>query len=424
MKTEPFWTDEFARPDDLSVASELPSEIDVAIVGSGYTGLNAARVLVKANHTVAVFDSKTIGWGASSRNGGMATPGLKQDIEKIYKKYGEDYTKEFWQASVDAINLLEKIIIDENIDCAWHRSGHVSLAYKQSHYDGLEKYAGWIDKKFGHKKKLVPKSELKSEIGTDSYYGGLADETSGGIQPAKYVFGLAKAVGNQGVALYENTSVAKIHKIRDGFQVHTTRGEVNAREVIVATNGYTDRMVKELKPKVFPVGSYIIVTEPLSQEMQDTLSPKQRMYYDSKNFLNYFRLTPDGRMLWGGRNNLSTNLDLHDSAWRLQKQLYAVFPELKDIPITHTWTGKLGVTFDLMPHIGRTNDGIHYALGYGGHGLSIATYLGTEMGLLLSGQKDRSPFEEIAHQTMFFYRDKPWFIPIASRYYQFLDWVS
>ena len=423
MKTEPFWTDEFARPDDLSVASELPSEIDVAIVGSGYTGLNAARVLVKANHTVAVFDSNTIGWGASSRNGGMATPGLKQDIEKIYKKYGEDYTKEFWQASVDAINLLEKIIIDENIDCAWHRSGHVSLAYKQSHYDGLEKYAGWIDKKFGHKKKLVPKSELKSEIGTDSYYGGLADETSGGIQPAKYVFGLAKAVRNQGVALYENTSVAKIHKIRDGFQVHTSRGEVNAREVIVATNGYTDRMVKELKPKVFPVGSYIIVTEPLSQEMQDTLSPKRRMYYDSKNFLNYFRLTPDGRMLWGGRNDLSTDLDLNESASILTKQVCTIFPELNDVKFTHSWTGKLGVTFDLMPHIGQIN-GIHYALGYGGHGLSIATYLGTELGLLMTGQKDRSPFMEISHQTMFFYRDKPWFIPFAARYFRFLDWIS
>ena len=199
---------------------------------------------------------------------------------------------------------------------------------------------------------------------------------------------------------------------------------MRSKEVVIATNGYTDKLVPKLKPKIFPVGSYIIVTEPLDQEMQDKLSPKRRMYYDSKNFLNYFRLTPDGRMLWGGRNNLSTTLDLKDSAQRLQKQLYAVFPELRDITLTHTWTGKLGITFDLMPHIGRTNEGIHYAFGYGGHGLSIATYLGTEIGLLLTGQKDRSPFAEISHQTMFFYRDKPWFIPFASRYYQFLDWIS
>ena len=178
-----------------------------------------------------------------------------------------------------------------------------------------------------------------------------------------------------------------------------------------------------LKPLIFPVGSYIVVTEPLSEDLQNIISPKKRMYYDSKWFLNYFRLTPDGRMLWGGRNDLSTDLDLDDSAKRLTRELYSILPDLRDIPITHTWTGKLGITFDLMPHIGEKN-GIYYAFGYGGHGLSIATYLGTEIGLLLSGKKDRSPFMEISHQTMFFYRNRPWFIPFAARYFRFLDWVS
>jgi len=181
--------------------------------------------------------------------------------------------------------------------------------------------------------------------------------------------------------------------------------------------------VPGLKPKVFPVGSYIIVTEPLPQDLQDKLSPKQRMFYDSKRFINYFRLTPDGRMLWGGRNDLSTDLDLNESAKILSNQACKVFPELNDVEITHTWTGKLGITFDLMPHIGEIN-GIHYAFGYGGHGLSIATYLGTELGLLMSGQKDRSPYKEISHQTMFFYRKEPWFLPFAAYYYRFLDWIS
>ena len=147
------------------------------------------------------------------------------------------------------------------------------------------------------------------------------------------------------------------------------------------------------------------------------------MFYDSKWFINYFRLTPDGRMLWGGRNNLSTDLDLEESASILSRQVSTVFPDLEKTTFTHTWTGKLGITFDLMPHIGDVN-GIHYTFGYGGHGLSIATYLGTEIGLLLSGQKKRSPFEEISHQTMFFYRKDPWFLPFAAKYYRFLDWVS
>ncbi len=424
IKTNCFWTEDCPYPPDLPLATELPDKVDVAIVGSGYTGLNAARVLGKAGHSVVVFDRHTIGWGASSRNGGMATPGLKQNIMVIHREYGQDFAHEFWRASIDAIDILEQIVTEEKIDCNWYRSGHVSLAWKESHFDKLVQYGEWVSKTLGHQQKIIPRGELQDEIGSELYFGGLSDEISGGIQPAKYVFGLAQAVTEQGVLLYENTPVESVRKNGSVFKVSTTKGTIDAHEVIIATNGYTDRMVRELRPKVFPVGSYIIVTEPLPEELQKKLSPKRRMYYDSKNFLNYFRLTHDGRMLWGGRNNLSTNLDLNESAERLKKQLYTVFPELSSVPITHTWTGKLGITFDLMPHIGKTKEGIHYAFGYGGHGLSIATYLGTEVGKLLTGEKDRSPFEEISHQTMFFYRNRPWFIPFASKYYQFLDWVS
>ena len=423
MKPEVFWTDQFSSDTPLPVSTVLPAEVDVAIVGSGYTGLTAARVLAKAGSSVAVMDQYEIGWGASSRNGGMATPGLKQDIFKIHKKYGMDYAREFWRSSVDAIDLLEQIIIEENIDCDWSRKGHIALACKQSHYDELPEYAAWIKKEMGHEKTIVPQKEIRSEIGTDTYFGGLSDESSGGLQPAKYVNGLARAVADLGVKLCEDTRVEKINRNGSGHELITSKGDMKAQEVIIATNGYTDMLVPELKPKVFPVGSYIIVTEPLPQDLQDILSPKQRMFYDSKWFINYFRLTPDGRMLWGGRNDLSTDLDLNESAENLSQQVCKVFPELNDYEFTHTWTGKLGITFDLMPHIGNIN-GIHYAFGYSGHGLSIATYLGTELGLLISGEKDRSPYKEISHQTMFFYREKPWFLPFAARYYRFLDWIS
>ena len=423
MKTDVFWTDTFQPTEPIRTVGDLPSSVDVAIVGSGYTGLNCARVLAKAGRSVAVIDQHRIGWGASSRNGGMATPGLKQDIFKIKKTYGLDLAREFWKSSVDAIDLLEQIIVEEGIDCDWSRCGHMSLAYKQSHFDDLVDYIEWLDKEFGHKKKLITKSQLKSEIGTDAYFGGNTDELSGGLQPAKYVFGLARAVTDHGAILCENSQVTSIQKESNGFEVMTIQGTIIAKEVVIATNGYTDMLIPKLKPKVFPVGSYIIVSEPLPQDLQDKLSPKRRMFYDSKNFLNYFRLTPDGRMLWGGRNDLSTDLDLKESASILTKQVCTIFPDLNDVKFTHSWTGKLGVTFDLMPHIGQIN-GIHYALGYGGHGLSIATYLGTELGLLMTGQKDRSPYEEISHQTMFFYKKDPWFLPFAAKYFRFLDWVS
>jgi glycine/D-amino acid oxidase-like deaminating enzyme len=297
------------------------------------------------------------------------------------------------------------------------------LAYKEGHFDTYRNLQKWYREEFSHETTLVSKGELHNEIGSDVFFGGLADDYSGGIQPAKYIFGLARAAAKHGVCLCENADVQRLEKLPDGFRVHTSTGSIKATEVLIATNGYTDQLVPQLKPKIFPVGSYIIVTEPLSAEMQRKLSPKGRMFYTSQIFLNYFRLTPDGRMLWGGRNNLSTNLDLDHSARQLQETLYKAFPELREITLTHTWTGKLGITFDLMPHIGRVN-GVHYAFGYGGHGLSIATYVGTEVGKLLAGQISSTPFSEIPHQTMFFYRNEPWFLPMAAWYYRFLDWKS
>ena len=424
MLKTPLWTDQFPRPNNLATSHNPSSDTDIAIIGSGYTGLCAARILRKNGASVTVFERNTIGWGASSRNGGMATPGLKQGIQKIYKMYGSKLAHEFWKASVDAIDLIEEIVDEHSIDCDWQRNGHASLATKPSHAPRLKQYGSWLEKKFGHVQNYIPVNQIRDEIGSDAYYGALTDEISGGLHASKYVYGLATTVSNLGVQLCEQTDVLDIEKNDSNyFRLITSKGDVRAKKVIVATNGYTDRLVPGLKPLIFPVGSYIVVTEPLSEDLQNIISPKKRMYYDSKWFLNYFRLTPDGRLLWGGRNDLSTDLDLDDSAKRLTRELYSILPDLRDIPITHTWTGKLGITFDLMPHIGEKN-GIYYAFGYGGHGLSIATYLGTEIGLLLSGKKDRSPFMEISHQTMFFYRNRPWFIPFAARYFRFLDWVS
>jgi len=422
LKTVPFWTDQLPRP-SFSRATELPSQIDVAIIGGGFTGLNAARVLAMNGATVAVLERHSIGWGASSRNGGLATTGIKKPISSIFKEYGSELGKQFWQASLDAIDLIGEIVRDEELDCDYSRDGHIALAWKPAHFQSMQKRVEWYAKNLGYSAKAVPAADLHNEIGSDAYYGGLVEEHSGSVHPAKYVYELARATERRGAFLCEERSVTGIEPQPKGFNVHTAQGVVVAKEVVIATNGYTDMLVPKMKPRVFPVGSYIIVTEPLSQEMQKELSPKGRMFYDSKSFLNYFRLTPDGRMLFGGRNDLSTDLDLMESARRLHKQMTSIFPILKDVPITHTWTGQLGLTFDLMPHIGRL-DGVHYAFGYGGHGVSIATYLGTEIGLLLSGKKTQSPFADIPHQTMFFYRNRPWFLPLAATYYRLKDWLN
>lgn len=422
MQTVPFWTEDFPRPVTLPSHS-LPAQVDIAVIGGGYTGLNAARVLAQNNTTVAVLERHTIGWGASSRNGGMATVGLKAPTKQIFRSYGEKLGRAFWQASLDAIDLIEHLVQTENIHCDFERCGHVELAYKPGHFTEMKTTVDWYRKALNHQSShVVSPAELQQEIGTTAYHGGLIDTASAGLHPAKYVFGLAQSAAWHGACLCEQVDVQRLEKLPTGYRLTTNQGDITAKEVFVATNGYTDRLVPALKPHVFPVGSYIVVTEPLPADLKHKLSPKGRMFYDSKNFLNYFRLTPDGRMLFGGRNNLSTKLDLHDSAKRLTQRMVEVYPDLAGVPITHSWTGQLGITFDLMPHAGRMN-GIHYAVGFGGHGVAVATYLGTEMGLILAGKKQSTPFVEIPQQTMFFYRNNPWFLPFAAWYYRFMDWA-
>jgi len=423
MKTTPFWTDDYPRPSDLPVATEIPTEIDVAIIGGGYTGLSAARTLAKGGTSVVVLERETIGWGASSRNAGITSSGLKAGMMNIFKRYGKKIGLKFWQASLDMLELIKELKDDEGIDFDWHQNGDLGLAFKASHFENMKSKAKWYKEHLGEELKVIPPTQLRSELGSDLFHGGVLDQHGAGLHPAKLVFGLAEVAVRYGAFLCEEAGVFTIKKEAQGFTLHTTKGVLKAKEVIVATNGYTDGLVPKLQRKVFAVGSYSIVTAPLSKELQNEISPKDHVFFDSKRFLNYFRMTPDGRMLWGGRNNLSTTLDLEKSAKILRTQMVRAFPQLTDIPVTHSWTGQLGITFDLMPNIG-VEDGIHYAFGYCGNGLHTALYLGREIAWLLMGKIKSSPFMEIPHQTYFFYRNKPWFLPITVAFYRFLDWLS
>ena len=424
MISTSFWNDDYPRPTDLKVAEELPASVDVAIIGGGYTGLSAARTLVKSGVSLAVLEREQIGWGASSRNGGITGCGLKKGTPALFKDYGEEKGRVFWQASLDALDLVIELSEKDGIDCDLQKKGDLCVAYKPSHFESFKERTVWHKQKLGHELELISPSELQDEIGSPAYFGGLVDHHGVGLHPAKLVYNLAQFVVAQGAILCENAGITEMQKTDAGYEIHTERGILQVKEIILATNGYTDQLSPKLNRKTFPVGSYSIVTEPLSDELIREISPKGRVFWDSKWFLNYFRLTPDRRLLWGGRNNLSTKLDLAKSAEILQAEMIRAFPQLADVNITHTWTGQLGLTFDLMPNIGRLDDGIHYALGFGGHGLHTALYLGQEIAQILTGEKASSPFMEIPHQTYFFYRDKAWFLPFAAYFYRFRDAIS
>jgi len=422
MNFRPLWTDQFQPK--ICVAQDLPVYTDVAIIGSGYTGLNAAIQLSQLGIDVVVMDQETIGWGASSRNGTMLTPGLKAKHKDIKRWYGADKLKEFWQWSVDAVHYVTDIIKQEQIDCDYEINGMAYLASKPSHADGVRAYGDYLKTEFKyHSTKWVSAENINSEIGSNAFFGVLIDQLGAQLQPAKYVAGLANVAEKYGAKLVEYARVKRIDRSTGKYTLTTSKGELKASKILLATGGYTTNLVPKVRRGIFSVGSYIIVTEPLSAELQRVLSPNNRVFYDSKIFLNYFCLTPDGRMMLGGRANLSPNLDLNKSSELLHRRLLEIFPQLSDIPLTHSWTGKLGVSFDQMPHIGVI-DGIYYAYGYSGHGISIGSFLGKEVGELIGEKRTTSPFMEIKHPTTILAHLDPIFLPIVSTYFKFKDWIS
>ena len=428
MKTVPFWTDGDIRPAGLPIAT-LPDQVDVAVIGSGFTGLHAARTLALNGVNVVVLEQETIGWGASSRNGGMLNPGLKEAAPALFRRYGAARGRRLWEWSMSAIDFAELVVAEEAIDCNFVRNGQVVLASKPQHFAAMREEVAWHAQHLGdHVPELVGPADLRYEIGSAGYYGGLRDARAAGVQPARYVYGLAVAAARAGAQLVEYAGVRSLRRKQDHFELTTAQGVTIAREVLLATNGYTTNLVMSARRGIFTGGSYIITTEPLPPELQRAVSPRNRMFYDSKHFLNYFRLTPDGRMLFGGRHNLSADLPLEQSAVELKRRMVEVFPQLAGIPVSHSWTGRLGLTFDLMPHAGRLTEGpasgVFFAYGYGGHGVAVAGYLGHQMGRLLAGQAADIPFAELPFRRYFFTPYEQFYLPFVSAWYRFLDVVS
>jgi glycine/D-amino acid oxidase-like deaminating enzyme len=409
----------------------LPEQTDVAILGAGFTGLSAARTLARNGASAAVLEGETIGWGASSRNGGMVLSGMKLGVNKLISMYGRERTRRMYAASLDSISCVEQIVAEENIACDFVRCGHLEVACKQKHFDDYARQVETIAREFNHELRVVPRDQLSSEIGSSIYYGGMVDETSAGLNPAHYVAGLARATMKSGAAIFEHTRVESIERASrqgsPGWKLTTTRGPLWARNVFIATSGYTSRTTPTLQKKIIPIGSYIITTEILSEALARELSPRNRMIYDSKNYLYYYRLTPDRRMLFGGRAAFfpETENTIRQSADLLRQGMIEVYPQLRDTKIDYVWGGTLDFAFDIMPHAGEM-DGIHYALGYAGHGVAMATWQGQKMAERIVGRDGDNPFVGIPFPgaPLGLYNGKPWFLPLAGMYYKFLDWVS
>ncbi|GIL15644.1 MAG: oxidoreductase [Chloroflexota bacterium] len=403
----------------------LPERADVVVIGGGYTGLSAALQLTKLGARVTVLERETLGWGASSRNGGMALTGHKHGVGEMLKEFGAAKTHELWDASLAALDCVAELVQQEKIDCDFARRGHLELAWKEKHMAYLQAAHALLAREFDYPTRLVPKAELRNEIDTTKYYGGMVDERSAGLNPAKYARGLARAAQRAGADLHDGVAAEKIEKNARGFNVKTARGAIQAQDVFAATNGYTGAATPQLQKRVIPIGSYIIATEPLDPALARQLIPHNRMIFDTKNFLYYFRRSPDDRIVFGGRAAFfpETRDTVRESATILRQGMLEIFPQIEDVPTAYAWGGTLGFTFDIFPHAGKM-DGMYYAMGYAGHGVALATYLGQQFANRIAGKAWRNPFEGLNFPTMPLYSGNPWFLPFAALYYQFLDWIS
>jgi glycine/D-amino acid oxidase-like deaminating enzyme len=420
MEERCLWTDTAPLPS--LPASALPDSTDVLVIGGGYTGLSAARSLARRGVEVTVLEQHTMGWGASSRNGGFMLSGYKPEMEEIARRVGAERAAGMFRLTLDAMSYVENLVQEERIECDYTHSGALTLAAKAKHLPALAASSRFLRNSLGYETQVLSHTELRDEIGSARYHGGLLDPGGCSLQPARYVAGVARAAARAGARLQENTRVTGVTRVGDRFEVAAGSGRVKAREVLAATNGYTPGALSALRRRIIPIGSYQIATAPLPPALARSLIPRARVLSDTKNLLYYFRLSPDLRMVFGGRASF-TPTGIRRSSAILRAGMKEVFPELAGTPVEYAWSGKVAYPLDHLPHAGILG-GLHYAMGYCGHGVALATYLGHRMGEAIAGTGGFPDLGSDRFQALPLYNGVPWFLPLVGGYYRARDWLS
>lgn len=361
---------------------------DVCVIGGGYTGLSSALHLAKRGYKVILLEARKVGWGASGRNGGQLGSGQRKDQIELEKLFGKGDARALWDLAQDAKATAKSLIAEYNIDCdlkpgiahpdhkpgyAEHTRDAVEHLRKHYQYDSIE---------------YLERDEMAALVGSDSYYGGSIDHDAGHLHPLNYALGLADAAIQNGAVLHENTIV-------EGYQegkinrVLTNHGAVEADSIVLACNGYLGKLDKRLSGKIMPINNFIIATEPLSEDCVNEINPKDIAIADSRFVVNYYRLSADKRLLFGGGENYSHNFP-RDIESFVRKPMLEIYPQLADTPIDYAWGGTLAVTLNRMPHFGRLGKhNTYFAQGYSGHGVAISTLAGKLIAEAIAGEAEK-----------------------------------
>ena len=420
----PLWWDEVPRE---PANGTLPARTDVAIVGSGYAALSAARILAQAGLRVAVLDAREPGDGASTRNHGMAGGGLKLPAA-LDRMVGAERATRIRQEGRQSFDEFRTMLRDDAIAADYIDCGRLSGAHSPAAYAALQQRCADLQRNFGYTARLLPREQQRSEIGSDFYHGVLVLEQSGSLQPAKLHRALWRLAEACGTTVVGNAEVRAIDRRQADFLLHTAKGELCAEKVFVATNAYTGAINPHLMPyvrrRVVPVTAYMAATEKLPPDLAQHLLPNARVGGDTKRSLYAFRLSPDGgRMVFAGRAKFR-DIGEREAAPILHRFMSGVWPELRGYRVTHCWKGLVCFTFDRLPHMGEI-DGLYYAAGCQGNGVVMMSWLGRQVARkILSGAREQCGLDGLPFPARAGYYGKPWFLPAVGGYYKMRDAVD
>ncbi len=424
-KSAPYWWEDAPREQSVEIA--IPDAMDVAVVGAGYSGLCAALELARGGASVVVFEAGVLGYGASTRNGGMLGPSFhKLGIEGLKSKYGVERTNTILRESLGFVDYLRDFLETEGIDADFVQNGRFRGALRAHHYDAMARQLDDLQAAAGVKGAMIPKADQHNETGSPIFHGGVVYDYDAGLHPAKYHDGLVRRAREAGVVIIAQTAVTGLVKTATGFDVVTARGTTRAAQVAVCSNGYTDKVTKDLRRRVIPLRSAMIATEPLESGLIKQLMPNNRVYGDSRRLVAYYRPSPDGkRILFGARGS---GLDDNPVAnlRSLRFSLSEIYPQLSGVPISHVWSGLVAYTFDHVPHVGQfgggQQGGVFYAMGYCGSGVARASYFGNKLGRKMLGVDNcETAFDDLVFETRPFYTGNPWFMPAVLAWHRIAD---
>lgn len=413
----------------LRIFPSLSREVqaDVVIIGAGYTGLSAAHHIAKSGLVPVVLEANRPGWGASGRNGGVITAKFRQSFRGIDAGHGRAMAKRMYEIAHESTEIVEELVSEFGITAArLTRTGQVKAAHNQATLRAAIDEAEWMKREMGDGDvRILDAHEVREETGSKAFVGGVLNPGSGGIHPLNYLHGLAEGLAGRGIAIYQESPALRLRREGNGVIAETPEGAVRARQVIIATNSYSDLTdaTRHMQHTLVPFRSAIVATDRLPHNLAGSLMPTGRTYTETKRMMRWFRMVDD-RVIFGGRGAFGKQ-DSEAAFDALRKAMTGIFPELSDVPLAFKWSGLVGMTLDSMPHIGRLDDRTLFSMGYNGAGVAMSSLMGRYLAAFVRGEKpDVGLLDASRMKVIPFYPLREPAVRMVAGWYQFLDAIG